>query len=230
MLDKPACKAALTFTRAFKPDICVIAGDLWNFGAIRKGAGEDERSESMQDDFLAGARFAQSFFGVKSENHLMLGNHDVRVWDMAASPDAVKRDLANRMILDIEGVAKTNKAKLWPYDARSGVLELGHLKVVHGYHTGLYACATHSRIYGNVVFGHVHSIESYQIPGLEQREARAIGCLCQLDQDYINRKTAKLRWAHGWAYGWLFADGTYQLHQARSVEGRFYASKTIEAF
>lgn len=228
--DVRAVEAALAFTADFKPEIRVIAGDLWNFSAIRKGASQTEQKESMAEDYEIGKRFAQEFFPGGKENHLMLGNHDVRVYDMAESCDGVRTDLAHKMIGDIEYLAEKHKAKLWPYDSRHGVLEIGHLKVVHGYHTGANACASHSRIYGNVIFGHVHSIESFQTPGLKQQEARAIGCLCQLDQDYADRKTGKLRWAHGWAYGWLFPDKTYQLNQAREVGGRFYASQDLKAY
>ena len=129
MMDERACSAALAFAKDFKPDIKVIAGDLWDFSAIRKGASDEE-----------------------------------------------------------------------------------------------------SRIYGNVVFGHIHSIESFQTPGLEQREARSIGCLCSLNPDYANRKTGKLRWAHGWGFGWIFPDGTYQINQARNVEGNFYAPTEIKKY
>jgi len=230
LMDERACDAVLNFTRDFKPDVRVIAGDLWDFAAIRKGASEDERKQSMKDDFDAGATFANAFFKGAGEKHLMLGNHDVRVWDLCHSPDGVRRDLGETMVEQVKNVAKLNGARLWDYDARTGVLDLGHLRVVHGYHTGASACANHSRIYGNVVFGHIHSIESYQTPGLKQQEARSIGCLCSLNPDYANRKTGKLKWAHGWAYGWLFADGTYQINQARNVEGSFYASQDIKTY
>jgi len=229
-LDATATNAALAFAKDFNPEIRVIAGDLWDFSAIRKGASDEERKISMADDFEAGTRFADSFFKGGKQNTLMLGNHDVRVYDLTLSTDAVRRDLGEKMVQDIGMVAKKNKAALVPYDSRTGVINIGHLSVVHGFHTGVGACASHSRIYGNVIFGHVHSIESFQTPGLKQQEARAIGCLCRLDQDYVNRKTGKLRWAHGWAYGWLFEDGTYQLHQARSVEGKFYASGEIKVY
>lgn len=229
-MDSAAAEAALAFTADFKPEVRVIAGDLWDFGAIRKGASEEERSVSMRDDFEAGAEFADRFFPGGEDNHLMLGNHDVRAWDLAHSQDAVKADLGGRMVKDIEYVARRNKARLWPYDSRKGVLTLGHLKVVHGYHTGASACASHSRIYGNVVFGHVHSIESYQTPGLSQQEARAIGCLCKLDMDYADRKTGKLRWAQGFAFGWLFDDGHYQINQARFINGKFWLPKEINPY
>jgi len=228
--DEAAVRAALAFNADFNAEIRVIAGDLWDFGAIRKGASEDERAVSMRDDFDAGAEFADKFFKGGTDNHLMLGNHDVRVYDLAEATDGVKRDLGEKMVEDVKSVARRNKARLWPYDSRLGVLSIGHLNVVHGYHTGNSACAAHSRIYGNVIFGHVHSIESFQTPGLSQKEARAIGCLAKLDMPYANRKTGKLRWGNGFAYGWLFEDGSYQLHQARSVNGTFHASTEIKAY
>lgn len=228
--DERACNACLAFVKDFNPQVRVIAGDLWDFGAIRKGASDDERSLSMRDDFEAGRAFANAFFKGGEKNHLMLGNHDVRAYDLQYSSDAVRKDLGQKMVDDIKVVARQNKATLTPYDSRHGVLRLGHLSVVHGYHTGASACASHSRIYGNVIFGHVHSIESFQTPGLKQQEARAIGCLCKLDMEYANRKTGKLRWGHGFAYGWLFEDGTYQLHQARDVGGKFYASSEVKAY
>jgi predicted phosphodiesterase len=228
--DKRATDACLDFCNDFKPDIRVIAGDLWDFASIRKGADEDERKLSMRDDYDAGAEFARRFFNGGKRNHLMLGNHDVRVWDLAESTDGARADLAQMMIDDIKRLTAQCKATMWPYDSREGVLEIGHLNVVHGFHTGMSACAAHSRIYGNVIFGHVHSIESFQTPGLKQKEARAIGCLCNLNPGYANRKTGKLRWAHGWAAGQVYADGTYTLWQIRNVEGKFYAPTEIKAY
>ena len=182
MMDERACSAALAFAKDFKPDIKVIAGDLWDFSAIRKGASDEEKSLSMRDDFDAGAVFANELFAGGGENHLMLGNHDVRAYDLRYSTDAVKSDLGVRMVQDIQKLARRNKARVWDYDARTGVLDLGHLRVVHGYHTGMSACAAHSRIYGNVVFGHIHSIESFSQhwvpmltqPGLRQQKDREV--------------------------------------------------------
>lgn len=229
-MNDAACESLHAFVGEFKPHIRVIAGDLWDFAAIRKGADEEERGQSMACDFACGQSFANKFFSGGDENHLMLGNHDVRIWDLLESRDGVKRDLAQKMINDVHALAKKNGADIIPYDSRDGVLAIGDLKVVHGYHTGASACAAHSRIYGNVVFGHIHSIESFQTPGLKQQEARSIGCLCNLNPHYASRKTGKLRWANGWAYGWVFEDGTYQIHQARSINGRFHASTELRSF
>lgn len=228
--SKRACDACIDFTRDFKPDITVIGGDLWDFSAIRTNADENDRSVSMREDYEMGAEFAKAFLIGKERRYLMLGNHDVRCWRLAESPDAVKADLAERMIGDIKALARGLKAPIVPYDSREGVVHIGHLKVIHGYHCGMSACATHARIYGNCVFGHTHSIESFQVPGLEQREARAIGCLCDLNPDYASAKTGKLRWANGWVAGFLFDNGTYQLNQIREVDGKFYASTHIKGY
>lgn len=228
--DDRACEAATAFARRFNPEIRVIAGDLWDFAAIRQGASEDDRAISMRDDFEAGRDFAADFFGETSENVLMLGNHDIRAYDLRECTDAVKSDLGHRMVADIKAVAFKHNAKLIDYDAREGVYEIGNLNVVHGFHAGMSACANHARIYGNVVFGHIHSIESFQTPGIKQKEARSIGCLCDLNPGYANRKTGKLRWSHGWAYGWLHDDGTYAIFQARGVNGKFYAPTDIQEY
>jgi hypothetical protein len=184
----------------------------------------------MKEDFECGATFADSFFRGGKENVLMRGNHDVRVDHLAESVDAIKADLGAKMVDDIKKVAKRNNAKLLPYDSRLGVYHLGHLKVIHGFHTGVSACATHSRIYGNVVFGHCHSIESYQTPGLKPQEARCIGCLCDLNPGYANRKTGKLRWSHGWVYGWVEDDGSYSIFQVRGINGKFRAPTNIKTY
>jgi predicted phosphodiesterase len=229
--DPRATAAALAFTKYYKPEIRVIAGDLWDFPALRAGADDNDRSVSMAEDYEAGRQFAREFYRGGKENHFLHGNHDMpRVERLMGSPDAVKRDLGERMATDIGNTMRECNAKTYPYDARHGVLNIGHLKVVHGFHTGAGAAATHSRIYGNVVYGHAHSIETYQTPGLNQQEARCIGCLCRLDMDYTNHKTGKLRWAHGWAAGWVFPDGTYQINQIRGVNGKFHAATEIKEF
>jgi len=219
--DSRAAQAVLACIKDFKPQIRVFAGDLWDFAAIRRGASEDERALSMRDDFDAGREFAGKFFKGGTSNHLLLGNHDIRPHMLRESPDAVRRDLGERMVKDIAKTAYENKARIYDYDARLGVLKLGHLCVVHGFHTGVSSAAQHARVYGNVVYGHTHSIDVYQTPGLEQREARGIGCLCSLDMDYASSKTGKLRWAHGWAVGDTYADGSYTIFQVRSIDGRF---------
>jgi predicted phosphodiesterase len=229
--DDKSVAALFEFCGDFKPDLAVHLGDNWDFRNLRKKASNDEKSESMAGDYLQGKEFLEKFFSFGHERYFLRGNHDERLWNMAKSlTDGVERDYAEKLIGEINYTCRKMQVKMLPYDSRLGVLKLGHLQVIHGYHCGISACSQHARIYGNCVFGHVHSVESLQVPGLDTKEARSIGCLCKLDAEYMSHKTAKLRWANGWAYGVLHGDGTYSIYQTRKINGKFYAASAINAY
>jgi hypothetical protein len=147
-----------------------------------------------------------------------------RIYDFRNSCTGLVRDYAADGIKRLEALARKCKARTYPYDSALGIMRLGKLNVVHGYHAGANACRQHANVYGNCVFGHVHTIESAPVAALEPAEARSIGCLCIRDMDYVNKKTGKLRWGQGWGYGILFEDGSYHLQQARNINGKFVFS------
>jgi predicted phosphodiesterase len=229
--DETSVRALLAFCKDFRPDIVVHLGDNWDFRNLRKGASDDEKAASLEDDWDVGREFLRSFMAHgRSRRVFLRGNHDERLWDFRESATGLLRDYANDGIKRVEGIVRQAKAEMLPYDAELGILDLGSLSLVHGYHHGVGACRQHAAIYGNCLFGHVHTIESAPVPSVKPAEARSIGCLCRRDMGYINRKTAKLRWGQGWAYGFLFADGSYQLFQTRNLNGTFYAATQIKEY
>jgi len=230
MADATATEALFAFIEDYKPEIRIHAGDNWDFRNLRKGASDDEKAASLEDDWDCGARFLERFFKGGTTKVFLRGNHDERLYDFRESATGLLRDYAADGIKRVEGMIKRLGATMLPYDAELGIYELGKLTVIHGYHCGVGAARAHANIYGNTIFGHVHTIESAPVASREPAEARSIGCLCRRDMGYINRKTAKLRWAQGWAYGVLFDDGTYQLFQTRNIGGRFYAATEIKSY
>jgi hypothetical protein len=214
----------------WKPEIRIHAGDNFDFRNLRKGASDEEKAASLSEDWEMGNDFMRKFFEGGKSNHFLRGNHDERIYDFRNSCTGMIRDYATDGIKQLETTVKRCKAKMQPYDSDLGVLELGKLTVVHGYHAGLSACRLHAQIYGNVLFGHVHSIEVSTVASLEPTEARSIGCMCVRDMDYVNKKTGKLRWGQGWAYGLLFPDGTYQIFQTTNINGNFYAASQIQTY
>lgn len=223
MLDERAAKALFAFLDDWKPDIAVHAGDAWDFRNLRKGASDDEKAASLVDDWQKGSDFLSRYFGRAKENHFLRGNHDERLWHFANSATGLLRDYAQDGIKRVEALMRKTRAKMLPYDAAHGVLRLGELRVVHGYHTGIGATRAHANVYRNVIFGHTHTIETSAIAALDPCEARSIGCLCVRDMDYVNAKTGKLRWGQGWASGILHENGTYTLNQIRCIDGAFVA-------
>jgi len=230
MADATATKALFAFLEDYQPEIRIHAGDNWDFRNLRKGASDEEKAASLEDDWRCGTRFLRKFFKGGLTKIFLRGNHDERLWDFSESATGLLRDYANDGIQRIEDLMKNLGVTMLPYDAELGVYELGKLSVLHGYHCGVGATRQHANIYGNSLFGHVHTIESAPVTSREPAEARSIGCLCRRDMGYINRKTAKLRWAQGWAYGVLFEDGTYQLFQTRNIGGNFYAATEVKSY
>lgn len=192
----------------------VMGGDLFDFRAIRRGASVEEQAESMQYDVDAGMMFLERF----RPRVFLRGNHDERLWDLAETATGVKQDYAIRGCEDIERKLRGIRCSMLPYHKREGVYRVGHLKMLHGFHSGIYSARQHGLVYGACLFGHIHCIQEHAIPGLERRVARSVGCLCKLDMPYNARHVNTLRQAHGFAYGLINErTGDYKVWQAEQT-------------
>jgi len=230
VVDPRSAEALWAFLKDYQPTIRVHAGDNWDFRNLRRGASDEEQMSSLEEDWQAGVDFLGRYFDGGKQKWFLRGNHDERLWILAGSAKGLARDYAHDGIRRVAQLMHKHGAKVLPYDSAAGVLDLGKLRILHGYHVGAGACRQHANVYGNCLFGHVHSIEAASVPSLMQSEARSIGCLCKRDMDYVASKTAKLRWGNGWAYGVLFQDGSYQLWQTRKINDSFYAATDIKGY
>lgn len=221
--DDETAAALFEFLGDFKPEIRIHAGDAFDFRNLRKGASDDEKAHSLEDDWRAGNEFLHRYFDGGTDNYFLRGNHDERLWHFADSATGILRDYANDGIRRFTALIGELRAKMLPYDSRRGVLRVGSLKVVHGYAAGIGAARRHAIIYRNCLFGHTHNCD---VAGVETddgvAEARGIGACCTIDMTYNQHMPAKLRHQNAWCYGLLFEDGTYQLHQTKKIHGRFY--------
>ncbi len=216
--DAPANNVFFDFVDDFKPDIRICGGDLWDFRALRKGASEDERQESMRKDYDAGVNWIKKFH----PHYFLRGNHDERLWEMAEVGNGVCGDYAQSGVMEIQGILEKMKCRMLPYHKRDGVLKLGSLKILHGFHCGVFAARQTALVYGSSLFGHTHVIDEHSIGGLERRVARNIGCLCKLDMDYNSRNPNTLRQAHGFAYGIIHEKtGAFHVWQAEEIAGKW---------
>ena len=229
-IDPATESALLSFVQDFKPQVRIHAGDVFDFRNLRRGASDDEKAHSLEDDWRMGSDFMRRFFDGGKENHFLRGNHDERLWHFAHSATGLLRDYAHDGIARVEKLVKQSRAKMLPYDSRLGVLKLGALKVIHGYAAGIGAARKHAIVYRNVLFGHTHNCD---VAGAESdegvSEARGIGACCRLDMPYNAHQTGKLRHQNAFCYGLLFEDGTYQINQAKKIDGRFYVASDFRA-
>lgn len=232
MIDEESEKAVLAFISDFKPSVRVHLGDAFDFRCLRRGASDEEKADSLEDDWQMGTDFLRKFFDGGKENVYLNGNHCQRVFKLADSCSGLARDYARDGVKRFEQLMKKCRvSQHLPYDSRLGVLRLGNLKMVHGYACGIGAGSKMARAYGNVLFGHVHTIEVAAVDSDEgPKEARCIGALCKTDMPYNAHQLNKLRHSNGFAYGYLFENGDYQLFQARKIDGRFYAACDIHTY
>jgi hypothetical protein len=220
----PSVNALLKFCELWKPQIRVHGGDNWDFRPLRRKACEDERRESMASDFRAGVKFLTQF----KPTHFVRGNHDERLWELSESDHGVESDYAVNAVGEITALVKQLRCAMLPYHKRDGVLRIGHLKILHGYHCGVFASRQTALVYGSALFGHTHVIDEHAIPGLERRVARNCGCMCELDMDYNARQPNTLRQAHGFAYGAVNAKtGFFHVWQAEEVDGKWIVPSDI---
>lgn len=214
----PTVSTFLKFCDLWKPKYRIHGGDIWDFRPLRRKANEDERRQSMKADFEAGTAFLEKF----KPTHVVRGNHCERLWDLAAEGNGVLSDYAAEGVRDITARMKAMRCQMLPYHKREGVLRIGHLKVIHGFASGIYAPRQTALVYGSCLFGHVHTIDEHAIPGLERRIARACGCLCELDMAYNSRQPSSLRHAHGFPYGVINdRTGAYHVWQAGEIAGQW---------
>lgn len=214
--DPDANRVFFKFRDMWQPEIRICGGDLWDFRPLRQKASAEERAEDMEPDFDAGARWFDKY----APTHYLRGNHCERLWELANSNIGVERGFAKKGVEAITALVKKHKCKMLPYHKRDGILQIGHLKVLHGFFTGEHAAKETAGVYQSCLFGHGHCIQAHSVAGLERRMARQVGCLCKLDMPYNARHVKTLRHAHGFAYGVVNkSNGTYHVWQAEEIGG-----------
>lgn len=223
MQDDSAVAAFFKFDALWKPQLRIHLGDLFDFRPLRGGASDDERRESMRADYKAGIAFAKRW----KPDYYLRGNHCERLWYLRDRGNGVASDYAAELIESVEKEFTTLKCRVLPYHKRDGVLRIGHLKCIHGFHAGVFATRQSALIYGSVLMGHTHTVDEHAIPGIERRVARSIGALCKLDMDYNARQPLSLRHAHGFAYGVLHDNGSYQVWQAEEIKNKWTVATEV---
>lgn len=213
--DYESVEVLLKFCEIWQPDIKVFGGDLFDFRNIRRGAGTSEKQESMTADVEAGLQFLNDF----KPKVFLLGNHDKRLWDTANfNESGIVADYAKQGVKDITAKCRKLKCKIIEYKADKGYFDFGKVRFIHGFHAGIYATKKHAEIYappgGICLHGHTHAIQYATIAKVGGGQARAVGCLANLDMPYNVAQTGRMLHANGFAYGWI--DGKeWETYQAR---------------
>jgi hypothetical protein len=200
MVHQESLKVLLDFKADWKPHYAIHLGDNWDFAPLRGGAGADEKTCGLSEDFEAGIAFLDAF----KPHYLTLGNHDDRIWQMSRNiSNGVIREHCQGLVDSAERYFTKRKINWIPYKVGAYLrLPEGGPRMLHGFHSGVNPAKMHFERYGPCCHGHVHTPNQYTGRHIDGGEAHSIGCIGDIDQmEYADRYTAKLGWRQGFAYG-----------------------------
>lgn len=223
--DRATNESFFRFVEAFKPHYRICGGDCWDFKQIRKKADPHERRDSMAQDVSEGKEWLKRF----KPTIFLRGNHDERLWDLANQSEGIVADYAKLCVKQLEELITKLHCRMLAYNKREGVYEMGALRFIHGYITGITAARRTAMIYGNVVMGHGHGIQSATVEAIEPRSGFMCGCLCKVELEYNRAQAGTLSWENGWCYGVTNEKtGSFQYWQARRIDDKWILPTGIE--
>jgi hypothetical protein len=158
LIDPPAREAVLSFARRWKPDTALHLGDFTDLAAIMSNGSADSK-EKPSDDFKAGREFLKEFFEASgaSKRHLLLGNHEDRLWKLAGSSREVVAFAAQSGIKEIHATAAESGAKLLEYD-NVKMVKLGNFSFFHGFIFSEQAVRDHAEAFEQLRAVHTHRV------------------------------------------------------------------------
>ena len=201
LVDRKAFDTVMRFSRGFKPHTKIHLGDICDYAAFRGGArGTKDEAEALGPDIRAGAELIREF----SPTDVLIGNHDVRVWNLSNHPNALISLAASTCRQEFLTACEKAKVKrlIDHYDINRSWIQFGDTKFLHGFMYGENAIRDHAEHFGRCVIAHLHQPGSVQGRRSDRPTAHCVGTLANIPSLYYaatRRSTA--RWAHGFAYG-----------------------------
>lgn len=202
LIHEGAAKEFLSFVADYKPHKRIHLGDAFDFSVLMKDSLRDGGGDDSLMDFAAGGDFLEQY----RPNTWFVGNHEARPYELMDHHKSCVRDLAQRIVNDIEGLAKSIKAELVPYSGvfnSSCVRRLGNTAFMHGYSFAQAAPRNHVLLTGMpTVHGHTHSVDIQTSNQMGGPMGYAIGFLGDVEKmKYAARKHKTASWKLAYAYG-----------------------------
>lgn len=179
----------------------------------------------MAQDVAEGCLWLEKF----QPTVFLRGNHDERLWDLLEQSEGLMRDHAVTCVQEVEKLVAKLRCPMLPYNKRDGIYEMGSLRFIHGFMTGITAARRTALIYGNVVMGHGHGIQAATVEAVEPRAGFMCGMLCRKELIYNRAQTGTLNWENGWGYGVTNEKtGSFQYWQARKIDDKWLLPTGME--
>lgn len=186
---------------------------------MRNNASDEERAEGIAHDIECGLDLLRKY----EPTHLLLGNHDYRLWERAERcADGKLREYCRLLVDKILDELDAMGCQVFPYDIERGIMQYGDRKFMHGYCHNMHSAHKAGMTYGNCTFGHVHSFQRACPVRDDHPVAWSCGHLMDAGRaSYSRRRLGTLRWQQGFMYGWL-TDGHVSTFTVEPSGGKWH--------
>jgi len=211
---------AMSFLRDFNPDITVLLGDFLHFDLLSRHAADQaplhRELKRLEHDFILAGRFLDVIDKyTKGEKVFILGNHDSRLLAYIAENPHLEG------ILSWEAL-NFSKRKNWTIVKQGTIWQYGKASFVHGWYWNMHhAKKTVMEVGNNIFYGHVHDIQTYSKPNIEQKPiiASSLGCLCDLNPEY--KAGRPNRWVNAFGVFYFLPNGHFTFYVPTIINGVF---------
>lgn len=229
--DRRSLDAVKVYARDHQWSHVVFLGDVMDHNSISHHNKTNLRSisgETLQRDYdVANAdldEFAQACSGASFV--VIEGNHDWR-------PKALvneKPQLEGKIETE-NGLRLAERGWLWvPYWSDGKTFDLGKASFGHGKYTNLHHAYKHATRYGrNFYYGHVHDVQEHTMErdgDSKQYEAASLGCLCDVNQEYMAGAPSK--WQQAFGVFRFRSNGFFQRYTVRVFNHAFISPEDSE--
>jgi predicted phosphodiesterase len=222
--DEKAVGAAVEYGKKQKPDIVILNGDIGDFYAVSRHDKDPRRCLSSELDAVRQFLFWLRKQFPKARIIYKIGNHE----------DRMERFLVKNAPV-LLGTADFEIPKLLRFDDMKiecvgslNLIRLGKLCIYHGHELpqGMSSPVNPARgiwmrVQETMLAGHWHRVSEHtEKTGISNRISScwSTGCLCDMSPSYciVNR------WGHGFAIVETQADGEFEVHNRKIINGRVF--------
>lgn len=239
-LDYRSFEAMLDYAKSVKWDHVVQLGDYLDLNQLSRWTKEDLRKasrESLQAEFDEGNRVLDML-----QKAVRRKNPDVKIVMSYGNHDQIRLEKYMDKFPIFEGMLEFHKVlnlrergiKWFDGYTHADEFSIGHCRFIHGDSISKTHAVTMMNDWCNdgssLIYGHTHDhqVASRKAKGNDVSPiAMSVGCLCELEQDYIKKKPTK--WVQGFAVLDFKPDGTFnhnfiriQDHSFIAPNGKFY--------
>jgi len=205
--DKRAYELVIQFTKEFKPDIVVNMGDLGHFSGVSHW---NKRRYKLREDYPIKVDLDYCYrhheilreINPKADIYSLGGNHDEE-WPEQWLEDHPEM----RGYFDFRKDMGFDKFNVKFIPESKQPLQLGKMRFVHGWFTGIHHAKKHAEhIHNNIIYAHAHDMQSFTPKNINPQHRFMSWCMGHLSDE---RKAEYLRFK---PTNWMLGFGVFYLN------------------